>query len=248
MDVTAVRALVDELLRRPDGERAGDVVRAVTHAGNWINFSALTAATADAAIAEQIAYFAERGQPFEWKHYGHDDPADLADRLLGAGFVPEPTETLLVAEVAAIPWAELPSGVELVPVADADGFAAIGRLQEAVWGPGRDMSAALAEEHASGVDGTLFFRVVAGAETVCAAWIRFHEGTPFASLWGGSTLPAWRGRGIYRALVAHRARLAAERGFRYLQVDASDDSRPILQRLGFVPLTTTTPFIWTPRP
>jgi len=44
-------------------------------------------------------------------------------------------------------------------------------------------------------------------------------------------------------LVAHRARLAAARGFRYLQVDASDDSSPILQRLGFVRLATTTPFI-----
>ena len=59
-------------------------------------------------------------------------------------------------------------------------------------------------------------------------------------------LPAWRGRGIYRALVARRAQLAAERGRRYIEVDASDDSRPILERLGFVPVTTTTPYIWSP--
>ena len=45
-----------------------------------------------------------------------------------------------------------------------------------------------------------------------------------------------------RALVAHRAALAAERGFRYLQVDALPASRPILKRLGFVELATTTPF------
>ena len=44
----------------------------------------------------------------------------------------------------------------------------------------------------------------------------------------------------------YRANLAAERGFRLLEVDASDDSRPILERLGFVPVTTTTPFIWSP--
>ena len=60
------------------------------------------------------------------------------------------------------------------------------------------------------------------------------------------TLPAWRGRGIYRAIVAYRANLAAARGLRYLQVDASDESRPILERLGFVAVTTTTPFIWSP--
>ena len=70
-----------------------------------------------------------------------------------------------------------------------------------------------------------------------------HDGTEFASLWGGGTVPAWRGRGVFRALVAHRAALAAARGCRYLQVDASDDSRPILQRLGFVQLAVTTPFV-----
>ena len=55
-----------------------------------------------------------------------------------------------------------------------------------------------------------------------------------------------RGMTIYRAIVVYRANLAAQRGFRYLQVDASEESRPILERLGFLAVTTTTPFIWTP--
>ena len=76
-----------------------------------------------------------------------------------------------------------------------------------------------------------------------AARVEFHAGTDFASLWGGGTLPAWRRRGVFRAVVAHRARLAAARGFRYLQVDALPASRPILERLGFVELATTTPFM-----
>jgi GNAT superfamily N-acetyltransferase len=74
--------------------------------------------------------------------------------------------------------------------------------------------------------------------------VEFHPGTEFASLWGGGTLPGWRGRGVFRSLVAYRAALAADRGLRYLQVDASPESRPILHRLGFVELATTTPFIW----
>jgi GNAT superfamily N-acetyltransferase len=76
--------------------------------------------------------------------------------------------------------------------------------------------------------------------------MRFPSDTEFVTFWGGATLPAWRGRGIYRALVAHRAQLAAERGRRYIEVDASDDSRPILERLGFVAVTTTTPYVWSP--
>ena len=82
----------------------------------------------------------------------------------------------------------------------------------------------------------------AGPTPVSAGRVELHPGTDFASLWGGGTLPAWRGRGVFRSLVAHRAAIASARGFRYLQVDASPDSRPILQRLGFVELATTTPF------
>jgi hypothetical protein len=29
-------------------------------------------------------------------------------------------------------------------------------------------------------------------------------------------------------------------------VDASSDSRPILERLGFIAVTTTTPYVWSP--
>jgi hypothetical protein len=76
--------------------------------------------------------------------------------------------------------------------------------------------------------------------------VRFEHGTDFATLWGGATLPGWRRRGIYRATVAYRANLAAERGFRFMTVDASADSRPILERLGFVAVTTTTPYVWSP--
>lgn len=69
-------------------------------------------------------------------------------------------------------------------------------------------------------------------------------GTRFAGLWGGGTVAAWRGRGIYRALIAHRARVAAAQGYRYVYVDASSMSRPILARLGFHALSITTPYVY----
>ena len=92
----------------------------------------------------------------------------------------------------------------------------------------------------------LVFVAEAETQVVSAAWLTIKPGTGFAGLWGGATLPGWRGRGVYRALVAQRAKLAASRGVRYLQVDASDESRPILSRLGLVAVTTTTPYVWTP--
>jgi GNAT superfamily N-acetyltransferase len=85
-----------------------------------------------------------------------------------------------------------------------------------------------------------------GDLVVSAAWLAPITGTRFAGLWGGSTLAGYRRRGIYRALVARRAQEALTRGFTMVQVDASDDSRPILERLGLVVAGGTTPYIWSP--
>ena len=38
-------------------------------------------------------------------------------------------------------------------------------------------------------------------EIVCRCWVRFATGTDFATFWGGSTLPEWRSRGIYRGMI-----------------------------------------------
>ena len=143
----------------------------------------------------------------------------------------------------------LPEGVSLREVTSRADFERIAALEQAVWGDEDQQSwlvDMLESERAVDPDALTVVVAEAGATVVCAAWIRFERGTEFATLWGGATLPEWRRRGIYRATVAYRANLAAGRGFRYLETDASDDSRPILERLGFTAVTTTTPYVWSP--
>jgi GNAT superfamily N-acetyltransferase len=198
-------------------------------------------------IARQVRIFTERGEPVEWKLHGHDRPADLPERLRAAGFVPEDMETVLIASVSVLGTeAGVPDGVVVREVSGRADLGRIGQMEEEVWDEEHGWIDDLGKERAADPDGLSIFVAEAGDVVVCAGWIRFPSGTEFATLWGGATLPAWRGRGIYRALVAHRAKLAAERGRRYLEVDASDDSRPILERLGFVAVTTTTPYVWSP--
>jgi GNAT superfamily N-acetyltransferase len=83
---------------------------------------------------------------------------------------------------------------------------------------------------------------MAGEDPIAAGRLGLPSSGDFASLWGGGTVPGWRQRGVFRSLVAYRARIARDRGFRYLQVDASAASRPILERLGFVELAKTVPY------
>lgn len=205
----------------------------------------------DALIARQVAFFHERGEPFEWKAYGHDEPPDLEDHLRAAGLEPEERETVVVARLADIAGdVVLPDGVALREVKDRADLDRIARFEEEVWqdGHSRDwLAQALADELADDPSLLRVFVVEAAAAIVCAAWIRFERGTAWASLWGGATHADWRRKGIYRATVRHRANLALAEGFELVQVDASDDSRPILERLGFAAVTTTTPWVWTPR-
>jgi GNAT superfamily N-acetyltransferase len=209
------------------------------------DLAGLRGADLDALIARQVAHFTAAGQPFEWKTRAHDEPADLPARLLMAGFVPEEMESVLIG-VAAEQRAQpiLPDGVTLRLTRDPADFDRIATLEAEVWNEDKSHLAPRFAQTMTTEPDTLDIVVIeAGGRVVSAAWSIYTPGTPFTYFAGGSTLAAWRKHGLYRALVAFRADLAAERGYAYLQVDASADSRPILERLGFTFVTTTTPYI-----
>ncbi len=259
MDIPAVRAAYDSQVRQATWtaepgaviEADARVVRYVPPAPqtSCITWSALAAESADAVIEAQQDYFGARGTPLEWKYYDYDEPADLPARLIAHGFTPDDEELMLVAETAAVQApVELPAGVRLVPVTDAAGVAAMTAAHDGAFGhPSPELADRMLTAVSQTPDLVQMVVAMAGDDPVAAARIEFVEGTDFAGLWSGGTVPAWRGRGIFRALVAYRAGLAAARGYRYLQVDALPASRPILQRLGFQAVASTTPYLWQPQ-
>ncbi|MGR3932124.1 GNAT family N-acetyltransferase [Streptomyces sp. BRA346] len=256
MDLDSVRELFDRQLRQgaqPDGpgtriERVDGVVRQTGDADDWngVRWSDLDASTADAAIAAQIRHFTARRRAFEWKLYAHDRPGDLGARLAAAGFAAEPEETVMVAPVRDLPTAvELPEGLRLLRVTDAAGVELMVDVHARAFGADSGhLRHRLLSRLREAPDTVVPVVAMAGDRAVSSARMELPPDTDFAGLWGGGTVAEWRGRGLYRTLIAFRARIAAERGYRYLQVDASDQSRPILERLGFEPLTTTTPYVY----
>jgi GNAT superfamily N-acetyltransferase len=222
------------------------VTRVVSTGDGWnaVLWSDLSSDDADATIDAQIQRFGSVAQDWEWKYYSYDQPADLPRRLISAGLIPDEAEALLVACLGDLALdTPPPPGVELVAVRDAAGAADVVRVHDEVFGGdhskiGTAILAGLRTEPHP-VEAVL---AVADGVPISSGRVEFPEGREFASIWGGGTVPAWRGRGVFRSLVAYRARLAMERGYRYLQVDASPDSRPILKRLGFAELAMTTPY------
>jgi GNAT superfamily N-acetyltransferase len=253
MDQATVLADYDAQMRRDPApmpgarvEREDQITRAVAVNDGWngVLWTDLSETDADAVIDAEIRRFTGSQRPWEWKYYSYDQPADLPERLREAGFVPAEPEALMVAEIADLDLdTSPPDGVELIPVTDEDGVAAVVLVHDEVFGGDHAAIGAL-------IHGSLRSQprppeavvAMAGPAAISAARVEFPQRSDFAGLWGGGTVMRWRGRGVFRSLVAYRARLARERGYRYLQVDASPDSRPILRRLGFAELAMTTPF------
>jgi len=225
--------------------RDGSVLRSV---GLWnvVTYWRLSAADVDGAVAEQAARARSAGEALEWKVFDHDGPPGIEQALEREGFVADPRETFMVLDLARDePDVALGEGVEVRAIVDEGGVGDFVAVSGAAF------------ERDDLLKGEVYVRSL--GDPALTLYVVYRDGRPvsggrlqtpaersFASIWGGGTVPGERGRGAYRALVAHRVREARRRGYRYLTVDAADTSRPILERLGFVPLTGITGYVLGP--
>jgi GNAT superfamily N-acetyltransferase len=225
-------------------EELSQLVRHVDLVGNSgaVIFSRLSSETVDAAIIEQCAYFQSLGQEFEWKAFAHDQPPDLIQRLAAHGFDLDETEAVMVLDLNDPPAALLGPTAAASRLNRPDELRDVSAIKQRT--SDDDMVARLAFEMEHAPDYLSVY--VAYVENVAAAcaWIRFPPGSPFASLWGGATLPELRNRGLYTALLAARVQEARARGWRYLTIDAGHMSRPIVEKRGFRLLTYATACNW----
>jgi GNAT superfamily N-acetyltransferase len=247
VEIALTLELFDRQMRQDVEPAEQDALTTLVVGEGWsgVLWSCLDESNADGAVRKLVARLLEFDGHAEWKLYGYDRPDDLAERLVAAGLEPRDEEAVVIAQVSDLDLdAPLPAGVEVRAARDEEAVAMWVEVNELAFGEsygdvGRVLLRALEHERPRDL-GVIAY---AGGQPVSTGRIEFNERSDFASLWGGSTLPDWRGRGIYRATVFERARLARERGYRFLHVDALPTSRPILERLGFVQLTTTTPYV-----
>lgn len=204
----------------------------------------------DAAIRhfEPIKYV----ESFEWKTRGHDNAPRLLSILEARGFVLEDDETVMLGSAESVEKVSsgVPSGFSVCQATtDADVVEAVGSAAE-VFGDSPDRAHAQADEllhRMRTAPGSMEMWTVRGPDgsVACSGRVEFVPGTDVAGLWGGSCHEQYRGKGLYRALTAARARSALSKGKQYLHSDCTEFSRPILERAGLTPVTTTRPAIWT---
>jgi GNAT superfamily N-acetyltransferase len=206
--------------------------------GSIVLHSHLDAANVDAVIEEQIADFSQLNLPFEWKVYDHDTPPDLRARLLARGFEADDVEAIMVLDLAATPPALLkPVTADVRRTSQRSQLDDVVQVESQVWD--RDLSRLRPRlgDHLDLPGYLSVYVAYVDNQPASAAWIYFHPHSPFADLWGGATLSDFRRLGLYTALLAVRVQEAIQRGYRYLTIDASAMSRPIVARHGFRLLT-----------
>jgi GNAT superfamily N-acetyltransferase len=214
----------------------------------FIAYSRLDKETADRAIGEQIDYFKALGLKVGWKLYEHDQPADLSVRLLAHGFKAAEPESIMALDLHEAPAALLePVVVDVRRIHDPDELRVVQQVEEAVWGEDHSgLVAYLRDTLVQHPHKLSIYYALQDDEPASVAWLFIDDARPFASLWGGSTLPQHRKRGFYTALLAVRLQEAVQRGARFLTIDASPMSRPIAQRFGFRQITTACDYDWEP--
>ncbi len=200
-------------------------------------------------VADAVDHF--RADPeitrIEWKTRGHDRAPGLHEALLNNGFAPEDPESIMIGEAEKLAIdLPLPSGVTLRRVTNEADVRAMSAMQDEVFGdPVSDEMAAALLRRLALDDGMELWVAEAAGRIVTAGRLEPVPGTTFAGIWGGATLEEWRGRGIYRALTAARARSALSSGKTLIHSDSTEFSRPILERYGLLNVSTTTPYRWT---
>jgi hypothetical protein len=166
-------------------------------------------------------------------------PSDIEHVLIDRGATLRESYRVLAYDFSAgLPQLEIPDDVVAELVSDEPGLRAAMRVNAAGWGSQRLNDAEFARElerMTRELSMWSSFRVLVsiGDDPVATRGCTLIEDV--AHLLGSVTLPAWRRRSAYRAVLAERLRLACVNGASLALVKGRvDTSAPTLERAGFV--------------
>ena len=200
---------------------------------NTVQRQRFLAGEVDEVLAEVRALLCARGRNVtQWEVGSSATPGDLVDLLLARGLVrdkePYAAALVLKAEPPRAPREMVARRVETFAE-----YVAANEVQYEAFEMSADERAESRQKlpelwrstpnlmHAVWIDGTI---VTAGTSAPTPQGLL---------LYGGATLPGYRGRGGYRALLGARWDEAVKRGTPALITQGGSMSRPILQQLGF---------------
>ena len=232
-----------ELLEVP-GVRARATPQTSHPIGNLVGVATLTQDNADAVIAQVRDFFAARDHTVGWWVTPSSTPGDLVLRLEAAGFAK-------VLEQAGQVLTNLGLAITVNPVvtvrqathADRDDLI---RLYATAYPLPEALAAVITDVLPLAAGGRHYLAFLAGVEepVAVASMFPFPKST-VAVMQGAATLNAYRGKGVYTALMAKRLADARDMGLEaaILQADRTT-SAPICANLGFEEVCSIDLYAW----
>lgn len=222
-------------------EVTGDVVRFIRKAPgmNFISFTFATEPRLEQVIGGELEYFATMNQPFTWKVYDHDRLPGLKSKLEAHNFIPDDDPAAVMALDVNDAPAQLfqPVEADIRRITEPEGLRDVIAVLDGVYGGRNTWVNDRLGAHLK-IPGYLSaYAAYADDKPVSIAWTYFPAGH-FATLFGGTTLPQYRRRGFYTALLLTRLREIRERGYPFAIVETGPMSKPIVEKHGFKHLTT----------
>jgi len=252
MDLKRILALYDQDRRRislfdMQREETPHLVRHLSPSGDGlIIYSNLSSTNVEKVIQEQIAHFDSTGCDFSWVVFDHDTPANLKDRLLAHGFLTEEPDAILILDIEDLSQDLVkPINFDVQRISDPENIDDVLSIRQQIWQSDySSMARSLAKRLVDDPESLGLYVAYVDGKPVSTAQISFFKKCHFAGLVHSATLPGFRGRGLYTALIAARVQEAKRRGIRFVDVDASPMSQPILEKLGFQWLTESYSCEW----
>ncbi len=225
---------------------APDLVKFVSNRehGSCISYSNIKANELSQRITSEIDYFSQLKLSFQWHSYSTDTPNILEKHLVQQGFIPEDTSSFMILDLSAIDGQF--SGTDMcIEVSDKQGIQDAVRVQKRVWGADCHTQAShlirLKEECPQKIH---IYVIYQDEKPVSSAWLMCNPDSPFGSIWAGSTLPQYRGKGFYSALLGKRIQDAKAKGLQYLTIHASKMSKPLVEKQGFTEVARYTTYFY----
>ncbi|MCX6836170.1 MAG: hypothetical protein NTW07_13785 [candidate division Zixibacteria bacterium] len=225
------------------------VSRADDPMSNKAMLARLDERTVEVAIERVIAHFAARRKPFSWIVGPGSTPADLGSRLLTFGFGQPLVCHGMYLPDPAINMAVNPSiKVREVPVAQPGPCV---EIMASVFNMAIESSRSLHEIMAitaPQLRPRIYAAYVDSMDTpVACAYLTHFPDRPIALLCGGATPQEYRGRGVYKALLARRLADITREGINTVIVLADQrTSAPICARAVFAKVCDLQMYVWRP--
>ena len=224
-----------------------NVVRFIRQAPgmNFVSFTIATEPKLDRVIDSELEYVSPLRQPFTWKVYEHDRLPSLGEKLFARGYaVDGEPGAIMMLDVNQVTTPRVKAtGADIRRITTRDGLKDVVRVLDSVYGGHNDWVNERMSLHLQ-IPGYLsIYASYADDEPVSVAWTYFPRGH-FATLYGGTTLPAYRNRGLYTSLLHARLDEIRERGYPFAVVEAGAMSKSIVAKHGFQHLTTVYDYEW----